>query len=333
MRALRSTRFIGERYHRGTVRPEVSTIRRWVLALGLQAIGGLAVWMIVAAVAVAVDTATLDIVTVLLLFGQLVIVPLGLLLLPGGVGLARSLVRGGRFLFRPGAVAALASLAFAPGQLSAAVAALYLLPATLVGAASVLRVASGLRDGSIWRPVELGRSAAGGFLFIGALFFVLHRQGFTFGAFHDLVMQLTAVHFHFVGFGLMLMAAELARRRPGFGIAVPLLLAAMLVTPIGFMTHPAVQALGAVAVVVALLIISAGTFTTLGDVGPGSRRLVFVSAVFGLLVGGMATMYTIGEALGSPLISIAVMAPIHGGFGAIGVVFFGLLGWRLATDR
>lgn len=311
----------------------MSTIRHLVLALGLQTIGGLVVWMIVAAVAVAVDTATLDIVTVLLLFGQLVIVPLGLLLLTGGTALERSLVRGGRFMFRLGGIAALASLAFAPGEMSAAVAALYLLPAVMVGTASVLSVASGVRDGSTWRPVELGRSAAGAFLLIGGLFFVLHRQGFTFGGFHDLVMQLSAVHFHFVGFGLMLMAAELARRRPGFGIAVPLLLAAMLVTPIGYVTHPSVQVLGALLVVAALLIISAGTFTTLVAVGPASRRLLFVSAVFPLLVGGMAAMYAIGEALGLPTIPIAVMAPIHGGFGAIGVVFCGLLGWRLATDR
>lgn len=312
---------------------ELSTIRHFVLALGLQTIGGLVVWMIIAAAAVQLDTATLDIVTVLLLFGQLVVVPLGLLLLTGGSGLERPLIRGGRFLFRLGGLAALASLAFRPGELSAAFAALYLLPAVLVGAASVLRVASGLRDGSIWRSVELAQAAAGAFLFIGALFFVLHRQGFTFGGFHELVMQLTAVHFHFVGFGLMLMAAELVRRRPGFGIAVPLLLAGMIATPIGFMTHPVGQALGALLVVAALLIISAGTVTTLAGMRPAPRRLLFVSAVFPLLVGGTAAIYAIGEALGSSTIPIAVMAPIHGGFGAIGVVFCGLLGWRLATDR
>lgn len=312
---------------------ELSTIRHFVRALGLQTIGGLVVWTVIAAVAVAIDSATLDIVTVLLLFGQLVVVPMGLLLLTGGSELERSLMRGGRFGFRLGGVAALASLAFPPGELSAAFAALYLLPAVLVGAASVLGVASCLRDGSIWRPVELGRAAAGAFLFIGALIFVLHRQGITFGGFGDLVMQLTAVHLHFVGFGLMLMAAELVRRRPGFGIAVPLLLAGMIATPIGLVTHPSVQALGALLVLAALAIISVGTVTTLASLGPASRRLLFVSAVFPLLVGGMAAIYAIGEALGSSTIPIAVMAPIHGGFGAIGVVFCGLLGWRLATDR
>ncbi|HEX7172676.1 MAG TPA: hypothetical protein VF365_08725 [Candidatus Limnocylindria bacterium] len=52
-------------------------IRRLVRAMGFTALGGLAVWGVVAVVAWRVDDATLDLPAVLLLFGQLVIVPLG----------------------------------------------------------------------------------------------------------------------------------------------------------------------------------------------------------------------------------------------------------------
>lgn len=45
--------------------------------MGFTALGGLAVWGVVAVVAWRVDDATLDLPAVLLLFGQLVIVPLG----------------------------------------------------------------------------------------------------------------------------------------------------------------------------------------------------------------------------------------------------------------
>jgi hypothetical protein len=304
----------------------MSTVR----ALGLQSLGGLVVWTMVAAVAIAVDSAALDIVTVLLLFAQLVIVPLGLLLVTGD-----PLVRGARFLFRLGALAALASLGIPRGELSAAVAAIYLLPALLVGAASLLRVVPGLRDRSLRQPAHLAEIAAGGFLAAGAVAFVLHRQDAAFSGFPEFAIHLTAVHFHVVGFGLMLMAGELARRRAAIGgAAIAMLLAGTILMPIRDMTAPLVQVGGALLVVVALVVISVGTLTTLSDtdMSPGARRALFVSAAFGFVVGAMAAAYVIGDVVGSPLIPLELMVRMHGAFAAIGVVFCGLLGWRLA-DR
>jgi hypothetical protein len=304
-------------------------VRTTLRALGLQSIGGLVVWTMVASVAVAVDSAALDIVTVLLLFAQLVIVPLGLLLVPGD-----PLVRGARYLFRLGAVAALASLAIPRGELSAAVAAIYLLPALLVGAASLLRVVTGLRAGSVRQPAHLSEIVAGGFLAAGAVAFVLHRQDAAFSGFPEFAIHLTAVHFHVAGFGLMLMAGELARRRAAMGgTAVALILVGMILIPIGIMTSPLVELAGALFVVAALLVVSVGTFTTLGDaeMSAGARRALFASATFGFVVGGMAGAYVIGDAVGSPLIPVELMARMHGAFAAVGVVFFGLFGWRLAA--
>jgi len=301
-----------------------------VRALGLQTIGGLVVLTIVAAVAVSVDSATLDIVTVLLMFAQLVIVPLGVLLVSSD-----PLVRAARYLFRPGAVAALASLAIPRGELSAAVAALYLLPALLVGAGAVLRAVAGGRDRSLWRPTPLAEVAAGVFLATGALAFVLHRQDVAFAGYPEFAIQLTAVHLHFAGFGLMVMVGALARRRARTGgAAVAMLAAGTVVTPIGVMTAPQVQVAGALLLVGAVLVVVVGTFTTLGDadLGAGARRLLFVSTAFALVVAGMAAAYAIGEVLGSPTIPVELMARMHGVFAAIGVVFCGLLGWRLADQ-
>src|SRR5688572_10489132 len=98
----------------------MGTVRRLVRAIGLQALAGLAVWLVVVVVAVNVDAASLDLLAVLLLLGQLVVVPMGLLLLPGGrTTVSRALLRGGRVLFRVGAVGALASLALPRGELAA----------------------------------------------------------------------------------------------------------------------------------------------------------------------------------------------------------------------
>ena len=304
-------------------------IRRLVGAMGLTAIGGLVVWILVAAVAFLVDDSRLDLPAVLLLFGQLVVVPIGVGLVGGGgPPIAAALHRGGRAGLRLGGVAALAALLMPRGELSAAVAALYLLPILAIGLGSLVRaVGRGLADAADW-----GRAAAGGFLIVGALFFVIHRQGIGFAGMPEHILQLTAVHFHFTGFGLMVMAAALAdRSRRVGGIGVGLLIAGMVVTPIGFLTAPIVQAIGALLVVAALLIVAFGTVLALGRIGSGAaRRLLFVSSTFAWLVGGMAATYAVTEALGRPAIPLVVMAGLHGVFAAIGVVFCGLLGWRLA---
>jgi hypothetical protein len=296
----------------------MSSVRRVVRAIGLPALGGLAVWLVVAAVAANVDTAALDLVSVLLLFAQLVIVPVGMLLIPasGASPLARALVRGGRFGFRIGGVAALASLALPRGELAAAVAALYLVPGLLVAGASLLRAPS-VRSAS-----ELAEVAAGPLLAAGAVLFVLHRQDVAFTGFPELAVQVASVHLHVVGFGLVLMAGALARRSVRLGGAAVGLLV------VGALTSPFLPAAGSVLVLAGLATLVAGTFAVLGrpDLPAGARRLLFVSIAFALFAGGVAAASAIG--LGN--LDVGSMARLHGTFAAIGVVFIGLVGWRLA---
>ena len=302
-------------------------MRRLVLALGLQALAGLVVWLVVAVVALSIDTAALDLVTVLLLFGQLVVVPLGLLLHPAsGDRLGDALARGGRLLLRIGGVAAIASLAIPRGELSAAVAAIYLVPALLVAASSVLRVRA------IRGPSDLAVVGAGISLFIGSLLFVLHRQDVAFVGLPELGVQVSAVHFHFAGFGLVSMAGALARRSPRLGTAaVYLLLGGTWLTPIGMLVATSIHVVAAAAVVGGLAALIAGTFPLLGDVriAAAARRLLFVSIAFALFVEASAAWFVVGEATGTTLIDFGTMARLHGTFAAIGVVFCGLLGWRL----
>jgi hypothetical protein len=308
----------------------MSTLRRVVRAIGLQALGGLVVWLLVAVAAANVDTAALDLVTVLLLFGQIVVVPLGLLLLPfGRSSPADALLLAGRFGFRLGAVAVIASLAIPRGELAAAVAAVYLVPALLVAASSVLR-APAARNAS-----DIAGVAAALFLAVGAFLFVLHRGDVALSGFPELAVQLAAVHFHFIGFGLVLMAGALARRRPRLGgVAATLLAAGTLAAPIGSLIHPVGSVVGALALVAGLALLAAGTFMLLGDsdLPAASRRLLFVSVAFSVFVGGMATVHVVGRAVGASPVDIGSMARLHGVFAAIGVVFCGLIGWRLATE-
>lgn len=309
----------------------MSTVRRLVLALGLQALAGFVVWLVVAVAALYVDTAALDLVTVLLLFGQLVVAPLGLLLVPAsGDRVADALARGGRSLLRIGGVAAIVSLAIPRGEISAAVAAIYIVPVLLVAAASFLRMRA------IRSPSDIAAVGAGISLLIGALFFVLHRQDVAFVGLPELAIQVSAVHFHFVGFGLVSMAGSLGRRSPRLGMtAVVLLLGGAWLTPIGVLVGSPIQLVAGAAVVAGLAALLAGTFPLLGDsrIPPAARRLHFVSIAFALFVGASAAWFAIGEALGRTHIDVGTMARLHGTFAAIGVVLCGMLGWRLVSER
>lgn len=284
-------------------------------------------WVLVAVVAANVDTASLDLVTVLLLLGQLVVVPLGLLLVPGPRGgSAGALRHGGRVLFRVGGVAAIASLTIPRGELSAAVASLYLLPALLVGASALLD-ARALRSTS-----DVAGVAARLLLVVGALLFVLHRQDVAFAGLPELSVQLGAVHLHFVGFGLLLMASALARRSSRLGaVACWMLTAGSLPASVGSLVHPALAAVGAVLVLGGLLAVMAATFPVLADAGvrPAARRLLFVSIACAAFVGVMAAL----SVLGAQAAEIGSMVRLHGAFAAAGVVVIGLLGWRLAEAR
>lgn len=301
----------------------MSTLRSLVRAIGLQALGGLATWVIVAVVAINVDAASLDLVAVLLVFGQLVIVPLGLLLIQvAGDTPAGALARGGRVLFRVGGLTAIAALIIPRGELSAAVAALYLVPALLVGASAVLDARR------IRSPSEGAGVVARLLLLGGALLFVLHRQDIAFGGLPELSLQLGAVHLHFVGFGLVVTASALARRgsRPGTW-ACWLLAAGSLPASIGAIVHPALAVIGSVLVLGGLVAVTAGTLPLLADarVRPAARRLLFVSLACAVFVALLAMQ----SLLGAPAGEIGSMVRLHGSFGAIGFVFAGLLGWRL----
>jgi YndJ-like protein len=296
-------------------------------AIGLQALAGLAVWLVVAVVAANVDAASLDLLAVLLLLGQLFIVPLGLLLVSGGrTPGARALLSGGRVLFRVGAVAALASLALPRGELSAAVAAGYLVPGLLVGASAVLdarRVAS---------TSELAGVVARLMLVVGALLFVLHRQDVAFAGLPELAVQVGSAHLHFVGFGLLLLAGALARRSSRLGGAATWLLSVgALPAAIGALVHSALQVAGEVAVIAGLVALVAGTFGTLADarVAPIARRLLFVSIACATFVGVTAAL----AMAGAPVGEIGAMVRLHGSFAGVGCVLIGLIGWRLADDR
>jgi hypothetical protein len=144
------------------------------------------------------------------------------------------------------------------------------------------------------------------------------------------------VHLHFVGFGLLLVAGSLARRPARMGrAAVRLLMLGTVAMPLGQFIHPVLELAATIGVIGGLLAVTVGTLSVLADgaVSAAARRLLFVSIAFSVFIGAMVVWYASGVAGGTPSIDFVTMARLHGTFAAIGVVFCGLLGWRLVETR
>lgn len=308
----------------------MSAIRRLARAIGLPALGGLVVWAIVAVVAWRVDDPSLDLVAVLLLFAQLVVVPMALALVtpPPRRSLPGALFRLGRAGFRIGAVAVLVSLALPRGELAAAVAALYLVPALLVAAGALPSIDRG-RDPSL--PL------AGASLAAAALLFVLHRQDVAFSWLPELRLHLASVHLHVVGVGLVAMAGAAARFGAPAGRAAAVVLGVgALLWPLAGLADPWGLPAIAVTILAGAALLGLATVSRLSDarIPGGSRRLLFVSLALSAYVVLVAVLGALGEAAGGAAPDLGSMVRVHGSLGVIGVVFVGLLGWRLAEpDR
>jgi YndJ-like protein len=311
------------------------SVRKVARALGLQALAGLVLWVVVAIAGVAAPDLGLDLIPLLLLFAQLVVVPLGLLLLTSRTRVADAFELGARLFLRLGALAALATLAFPAGAIAGVIAAVWLLPTGFAG----LSVLADFVARPRLQVASLARLAGGGFLVAGASFFVASRLGLRPMGFSDEIVVLTAVHFHVTGFAVLFAAAELcaeaARVSPAAErlatAAAGLLLAGMLVTPLGFVAAAALQLVGALLVAAGVLLLAATTALVVlrGRVAGAARVTLATSALSALAVGGLAAVYAISAAGGSPVISIPAMAATHGVLGVIGVAGGGLLGWRL----
>ncbi|HLH24319.1 MAG TPA: YndJ family protein [Chloroflexota bacterium] len=276
-------------------------------------------------------------VAALLLFAVLVLVPLALALAatPDRAGRhawpyraavfaqpAAALLAAGSFLLPPSPAAALLAL---PWLLCTGLVALFglwrLLPRGLSPAAEVC-----LDAGLVYLP-------------IGGAWLVLARLGARPLGFSDVIVLLTAVHFHYAGFVAPLLAAMAGRALPdrkGLAarayravaagvVAGPPLLAA------GFTFSPALRFAAALLLAASLLALAALTMiAVLPAVRPRAARwLLGVSAAAIILPMLLVGAYAVGELAGASIVTIPQMVRVHGWLNALGFALCGLLAWTL----
>lgn len=295
---------------------------------------GLAIWLVIAALSsFAVDLSLIDL---LLALAPLVVVPLGLGLVEPSSQRAQVHFSRSRRLVPTVALVAVAALLLPKGALAGLLAAPWFFVTSWI---AIARLVEFLESPSACLS-RLLPAAAVAYLAVGAGWFVISRAGLRPLRFPEVIVDLTAVHFHFAGFAAIVIAASTyryLRRRPrahlSAGVAGLGLVVGMPLVALGFTFSPVLSAVGAIALGVSLALIAVVTATA---VLPGQqiKPKLFLGLSSAAAVGGMVlgVQYAIGQAFGTPALGIREMAAVHGVTNGIGFVVCGLAGWSLIPD-
>lgn len=268
-------------------------------------------------------------VTVALVLGAVLVVPLGLRLItdPSGAPARRALALARTLSLPAGLAVALATIL--PIGIAAGVLAIpWLAMASISAVAVPLDVLAAARDGRLLRPgTHHAIWAAQVFLAVAATNAVAYLLGIQPFGFAPLVVLLTAVHFTFAGFALVLVGARIyeARPRRWLEAALAALVVGMPVTALGFFGVPPATLVGALLVAIgglgigaALLRSGARTAAPIKTTTTTSRRLRRVAGSALLVSMPLAAVYATGDVLGLGWLDIPLMAATHGTLNVLG---------------
>jgi energy-converting hydrogenase Eha subunit A len=278
----------------------------------------------------------LTLIDIILLFGVLVVAPLGLPLveresstihrLAGSVYLPTALVAGGSFAVDEGwtAVALTAPLLAVAGALA------------IGGLPALWPVRS-----AVWRHLVPVASLA--YLAGAAGWLAVSRLGARPLGLADEIVELTAAHFLFAGFRATGIGACVlsARERDGLPrnwlgeVAALGLPGGTALVAAGFAVLPVLQVVGATVLAVSLFVLAWLMFVAGRSrrFATGTRLLLIVAAGSVVIAMALALQYAFGQRFGTPALSIQSMVRTHGLLNGFGFTLGGLLGWRLAGVR
>lgn len=269
----------------------------------------------------------------LLGLAALVHVPLILNLLGTPDDPAGRLLRAARRAQPVAALALVGSLSLEQGMVAGALAVPWL------GLCGVLALAGGwrllLRRGGPAAAVVIDGGLA--FAAVGGAWTVATRAGIQPMGFSDTIVLLTAVHFHYAGLALPILAGLAGRVLPGthHTAVVVGVLAGVPLVAIGISTTLLIEGFAAVVMATAGIGLGALQLRIAGDrTLPALRRGLL--AISGLaLLGGMALAmaYGVGAWLPARPVSIPGMVAMHGATNAIGFALLGLLAWCVPDRR
>lgn len=300
----------------------------WLSAL----VGGLvwALWLLI----LPAKPETIGRIERLLLLAVLVLVPLALGLAVPGAGRGTRLRRRAE-QFQPVAAGATAAAFLLPaGALAGLLACGWLIFAGLVALLGIAR----LLDRSLGNAPERCIGAGLLLLPVGGLWLALARFGAHPLGFGDTIVLLTAVHFHYAGFALLVLAGLAGRRlrlgapaaRGTFRLVAAGIIAGVPLVALGITFSRQLEMLAVLLLVSSVLALA---FLELLSVLPLIERrlarvLLAISALSSVATMLLAAGYALDGLVGLAL-TIPQMVLAHGAVNAFGLVLCGLLAWAL----
>ncbi|HKG59716.1 MAG TPA: YndJ family protein [Pyrinomonadaceae bacterium] len=292
-----------------------------------SAAGGVIVWLITLLLTTS-DSEQAELVHKVVFWAVLVVVPLGLSVVADGSSLYKLIV------FAQPVAALLTVVAFfnEKGVLSAALSSAWLILNILIALLGLLR----LTTRGLHRLEELSIDAGLLYLPVAGAWLVIYRLGVQPFDFGEMIVLLTAVHFHFAGFATPIIAGMsgrvLARRdypRKVFGLSVFALVAAMPLVAAGITFSPWIGFVGALLLTLGLVTLAVLTLGWVAPLitSPGSRALLFIGAIASCAAMVLACLYAYSLATQTLMITIPGMAMTHGLLNAFGFVTCSLLVW------
>jgi hypothetical protein len=282
----------------------------------------------------------------ILLWAALVLVPLGLRLTAeaGRTAWSQRLLRLVGWLQVPAAIMLSGSFVFDQGLPAAALALPWFAVTLLIASAGGLDL---IRRG--WRfDGSTAFAAAMLLLPVGGGWAVISRAGMQPQDFSHAIVILTAVHFHYAGFVLPILAGltakEMERRRdaksplpqPSPGgrcrqidrTMLATIIAGVPLVGVGISLSPHIEVAAAILLASGCVLLAARQLQVAIAVGDATRlALLGVSSLALLSAMGLAVVYAAGEFTGQQWLSIQTMIRTHGAFNAIGFATCGVLGW------
>jgi hypothetical protein len=268
----------------------------------------------------------------LLLLAPLVVFPLGLaLLLARNQTPGRAVLRLATAVQLPAAVILLGAFVL-PSATAAIACTLPWLGFTL------LLALTGLCRGLPRSAAEAGATASLLFPAVGGGWLVLSVLGARPLAFSPEIVRATAIHFHYAGFALPLLAGLTASARPGAAAraaaagvvaGVPLVALGITLSAFGVRLPEWLAAWSLVAACVPLAVLQLRLALRPGRRG---RALLAVSGLSLLAGMAFAALYAWGNYWGPNRLDIPLMVRTHGVINALGFALPGLLAWNLAAE-
>jgi hypothetical protein len=269
-----------------------------------------------------------------LLLAALVLVPLGLSLLRSRDGPAPgdAALRLVSWFQCPAAICLMASATLPAGGLGGTLALPWLAVTFLIAAGGLARLI-GVRP---WQLDQVCTNAGQVYLAVAGIWTVLSRFGVRPMGFEDQIVLLTAVHFHYAGFVLPILAGQLGRVCDGISarfaecgvvVGVPAVAIGIAFSPI--LEWLAASVLAVMCIIVAMLEFELGLRS---EQGP-ARWLWLTSAPSLCVAMLLASVYAAGEYWGVKWLTIPEMLPTHGAINAVGFAMCGLAAWSFARHN